>query len=374
MPFFRSLIAEGVEIEVGFFHQGSAGRAAHDPEFGIAIKWDMDFLSGYPSRVFFQGVTENRKSEQIKIAPQLIPWSVAKREVPLLLLGWSTEIMWLVWILRILLRAPTLVMSETTPLSFAATPKPPWRVSLLRWMLMKSTANLFIGSRNLEFLSKMGLADEKLFHTPYSIDSRRFSAEVDKLRTHRSRLCSEYRVNPVLPVFLFCGKLIPKKRPVQLLEAFLAAGLKDVAQLVYVGEGELRPALEERIQASELRNVRLLGFLNQSQMPIAYTIGELLCLVSDPTETWGLVVNEAAASSLPVLVSDTVGCSVDLVGEDNGWITPLDDHHRLTKALSDAFKQRGEWARMGEKGREKAAGHTFSSMARGVISALASIN
>jgi glycosyltransferase involved in cell wall biosynthesis len=370
VPFYQAICADGFEIEVGYYHHGTADQLARDPEFGIDIKWDIDLLSGYPHQFFNQGEATYQWSEQTRIAPRLISWALQDRKTPLLLMGWVTEIVWLIWLLRIFRRAPILVMSETTPLSFGFTPKPAWRVSLLRWLLQHSTANLFIGSRNRAFLQDMGVREEQLFRTPYSVDNARFAMEAKRLMPERNQLCQRHGLDPEKPVFLFCGKLIPKKRPIQLLEAYLAAGLAERAQLLFVGEGVLRQELEHRIQLLDLKHVHLLGFLNQTQMPLAYVLGEVLCLISDPTETWGLVVNEALACRRPVIVSDTIGCSPDLVSSDNGWVTPLDNHEKLTQTLLYAFSHHNHWTKMGELGRNKVAGHTFSAMAGGVVSSL----
>jgi glycosyltransferase involved in cell wall biosynthesis len=168
---------------------------------------------------------------------------------------------------------------------------------------------------------------------------------------------------------LFCGKLIPKKRPLQLLEAYLAAGFSDRAQLLYVGEGELRGQIEKRAREAGARHVHLLGFFNQTQMPLAYVLGEVLCLISDPGETWGLVVNEAMACGRPVIVSDTVGCGPDLVSPENGWVVPLDDDAALRATLIKALEARERWPAMGDRGRERVAGHNFAAMAAGVQAA-----
>jgi len=370
VPFFRALIAEGVDIAVGYYHQGTAGRVAHDDGFGIDIAWDIDLLSGYPHRIFVAGTANYHWLEQIKVAPQLLSWALRDRQTPLLLMGWFTELVWLIWLLRILSHAPIIVISETTPLSFAATPKPRWRIVLLRWLLQHTTANLFIGSRNRTFLREMGVPEERLFLVPYSIDNTRFRTEVKRCLPERHKLCKQYGLNPEMPTFLFSGKFINKKRPLQLLEAYISAGLADQAQLLYVGEGELRPQLEKRIQELGLRHVHLLGFFNQTQMPLAYVLGEILCLISEPTETWGLVVNEALACGRPVIVTDTIGCSPDLVESANGWVTPLDDHDQLTKTLLLAIERRAEWNKMGEIGRKKVAQNIFESMADSISVAL----
>lgn len=369
-PLFRALVNEGIEIEVGFYHKGAAFQGMYDAEFGRNLSWDVDLLAGYPYRIFGTEQTDYGYSEQLRAAPGLLSWVLSDRRTPLLLFGWVTELFWLAWLLRTLGRAPVMMLAETTAASFAANPKPAWRVGLLRWLLQRTSACLFIGRHNRAFLLDMGVSRERLFQTPYSIDNAHFAGEAKRLLPRRQVLCRHYGLDPVLPTFLFAGKWIPKKRPVQLLQAYLVAGLQTRAQLVYVGDGKLRGELERLVSVNGLKHVHLLGFLNQSQMPLAYVLGEVLCLLSGPTETWGLVVNEALACSRPVIASDAVGCVPDLVGPENGWVVPLDDSERLVQTLLDAYNQRAAWAEMGHAGRERVRGHTFEAMAGGIRVAL----
>ena len=72
------------------------------------------------------------------------------------------------------------------------------------------------------------------------------------------------------------------------------------------------------------------GFLNQSRILQAYQDADCLVLPSDNGETWGLVVNEAMASGLPVVVSDQVGCHPDLVAQGvTGYVYPCGDTSAL---------------------------------------------
>jgi glycosyltransferase involved in cell wall biosynthesis len=345
---------------------------ARDEEFGIDIEWDVDLLSGYPFRIFTKDKTY-RLPEQIKAFPDLLFWTLQDLKTPLLLVGWFVEVIWLIWLMRILFGAPVAIMGDNTPQSFAITPKPSWQMALLRWMLKNTPIIFYVGKNNHEFWIRLGVQRERLFYLPLSIDNVRLENITKELLPQREELCRHFGLSPEKPTFLFCCKLIKKKNPLELLDAYCSVGLSDKAQLVYIGEGALRSPLEGRIQELNLKNVLTLGFLNQSQMPLAYVLGEVLCLISDPTETWGLVVNEAMACGRPVLVSEAVGCAPDLVDETNGWVVPADDPDALARTLRRAYEERHTWEAKGKRSLEKISRHTYAAMADGVMSALDSL-
>lgn len=370
VPFYRALLDAGADVDVMFYHRGTAGQRALDEEFGISIEWDLDLLSGYPYHIGLDGRATYSLAEQLRLVPGLAKRVLGARHVPLLLMGWSSELAWLTWLLRVVTRSPIIILSETTPQSFSLRPKPFWRVQLLHWLILRTQAVLFIGQRNRQFYETIGVPAQKLFYTPYSVDNARFAEAIESNRPRTRELRQSYGLDPELPVFLFCGKLIPKKRPLELLGAFLQAGLQDQAQLVYVGEGQLRPEIEARASAAEASHVHCLGFFNQSQMPLAYLLGDLFCLLSGPDETWGLVVNEAAVCGVPMILSDAVGCGPDLLDERNGWVVPLDDPDRLAATLVEAYNRRDEWPIMGSASKQRVSSHTYDEMTAGVLLAL----
>lgn len=370
VPFIRTLVDAGVEVEVLYYYQGAAGKVEFDPGFGIDMEWDLDLLSGYPYSICLKGTPDYSLWEQIRVLPGLLAWSLKDRSVPLLFMGWFVEVVWLIWLLRILVHLPVMAFSETTPQSFANRPKPVWRSYLLGWLLRHTQAVMFIGQRNRLFYEDMGVSPNRLFFTPYSVDNEYFAEESERISLRKRGLRKAHGLDPDLPVFQFSGKLIPKKRPLELLEAYLAAGLQDHAQLFYVGEGILRAEIEQRAADAGANHVRCSGFLNQSQMPMAYALGDLLCLLSDADETWGLVVNEALACGLPVIVSNAAGCSPDLVSEENGWVVCLDDKEQLVRTLRDAYNRRDDWLRMGAAGERKVAEYNYAKMTSGICSAL----
>lgn len=369
---YRELVKTGVGIDVCYYHHGSSGKASFDKEFGLNFSWDIDLLSGYDHFFLNKGRATFGFSEQIRIAPRLFFWCLQNRKTPVLIMGWFAETIWLFWLIRILFRMPVFVFGDNTPHYYASNPRPSWREKLLKWLLQRTTAVFYVGSENRKFWQNLGVKNTQLFFTPHSVDNQRFSIEFARLANQRQQLCLQYEIDPNLPTFLFCGKLIPVKQPIALLEAFIAANLENQAQLLFIGDGILRSEIEAFIENHTLKNVHLLGFFNQSQIPTAYVLGEILCLVSY-WETWGLVVNEAMACGRPVIVTDTVGCAPDLVHPENGWIVKSLSNS-LENTLMDAYERYDEWANMGQMSYKLILDNTFVKMALGIQEALLALS
>ena len=90
-------------------------------------------------------------------------------------------------------------------------------------------------------------------------------------------------------------------------------------------------------------DLKLVGFLNQTELGEAYAIADCLVLPSDYPETWGLVVNEALATGLPCVVSDAVGCAPDLIRDgESGYVYPLGNVEALAAALAKVRWRKAE--------------------------------
>ena len=114
--------------------------------------------------------------------------------------------------------------------------------------------------------------------------------------------------------------------------------------MVTVGDGELKPTLTAlRHELGLDKQVIFTGFVQYDRLPPYYALAGALVLAST-AEQWGLVVNEAMASGLPVLVSDRCGCVDDLVQDGvNGFrFNPTDlgaIADRLEKVAHSATSQ-----------------------------------
>jgi glycosyltransferase involved in cell wall biosynthesis len=128
---------------------------------------------------------------------------------------------------------------------------------------------------------------------------------------------------------------------------------------VLLGDGPLREAISQQIKESGLtRHVVMPGFKQYDELPLYYALARAFIHAST-TEQWGLVVNEAMASGLPVLVSNRCGCSVDLIQEGvTGYsFDPYNEKQMADLMLRLTMKKRvAEWGveRFG-KGLQQAA-------------------
>jgi glycosyltransferase involved in cell wall biosynthesis len=171
---------------------------------------------------------------------------------------------------------------------------------------------------------------------------RMLGARPDRIVT--SRLPGSVRVRTSSPVrsrdaekgvrFLYVGRLIPRKRPLELIRAFEAVAHEvPEATLTIVGQGELELAVREA--AARVPHVQYLGFSEGGELASLYDGADVLVLPA-LREVWGLVVNEALGHGLFVIATDEVGSAYDLLGEQSGMMFPAHDLQQLSRAMIEA--------------------------------------
>ncbi|HNP99813.1 MAG TPA: glycosyltransferase family 4 protein, partial [Bacteroidia bacterium] len=196
---------------------------------------------------------------------------------------------------------------------------------------------LYIGEQNRQFYRHYGVAVDKMRFMPYSVDNDRFQQAALQLRHSPSVVRMRWGIPEHARVVLFVAKYIPKKRPLDLLQA-IALVQDPNLYTIMVGEGPMRTALEDFIREKGLRGVILTGFVNQTELAAYYAAADIFVLCSGVGETWGLSVNEAMNFDLPVVISSTAGCSADLVrmGE-NGYVFREGDVLDLSECIRRSF-------------------------------------
>ena len=203
------------------------------------------------------------------------------------------------------------------------------RRPLLEWcksqMVRRFDAALVGGNQQREYAALLGIPQHHIFLGYDVVNNDYFARKTDKVRQRKNY----YRQVLGLPqrYFLTVSRFIPKKNLSGLIRAYgdYRRLTGDQAwDLVLCGSGPLERELKH--QARDIAGIHFSGFTQIDKLPFYYGLASTFILPSSHFEQWGLVVNEAMASGLPVLVSRICGCASELVEEGfNGFtFDPLD--------------------------------------------------
>jgi glycosyltransferase involved in cell wall biosynthesis len=242
---------------------------------------------------------------------------------------------------------PAIMMSESTEWD---GPRYPWREWIKRRIVGLCSAGLVGGKPHAAYLAKLGMPPGRIFPGYDVVDNDYFAAGAAIARSQLAEARNRYHLPATY--FLASARFVEKKNLPGLIEAYgryreLASAGRNCPpasdglwHLVLLGDGPLKPVLLQRISALGLSAcVHLPGFAQYPELPAYYGLAGAFIHAST-TEQWGLVVNEAMASNLPVLVSQRCGCAEDLVQEGvNGFtFDPFDVQamaglmHQLTES------------------------------------------
>jgi glycosyltransferase involved in cell wall biosynthesis len=194
-------------------------------------------------------------------------------------------------------------------------------------------AALYVGQRSRAYYAHYGYPSNRLFFSPHCVDTQWFRARATE--GERWRLRSLCNIAPEARVLLFAGRLLPFKRPVDVvLAAAKHRARKLKTEVMIAGSGAVEADLRSAAARTGVR-LHLLGFRNQTEMPAAYAAADCLVLPSG-SETWGLVANEALACGRPIVVSSACGCAPDLAGDGSvGRTYPTGNAEALADAIGD---------------------------------------
>jgi len=332
-PLFRRLAARP-EIDIHVAYCGLQGaEAAHDPEFETTVKWDVPVLSGYPwSHIANKG--SGRLSFLGLYNPGL--WKFIRTgnyDAVISFVGYVRATFWIAYFAAKKSKAAFLFGTDATTL--ASRNGRTWKRTLKKflWPRLFRLADQIIvpstGSQNL--MHSLGLPRDRITLTPYTVDNDWWIEQSQRI--DRSAVRASWGATEENTVVLFCAKLQPWKRPLDLVRAFAKAAVPG-AFLVIAGDGPQRAELEREARDLGLaERVRILGFVNLSRLPGLYKASDLFVLPSE-YDPCPLVVPEAMLSGLPVILSDAVLGRLSMINpEISGYTYPCGNAHRLANIL-----------------------------------------
>src|SRR6266576_3861892 len=257
---------------------------------------------------------------------------------------------------------PMVVMSES---SRQDEPRTWWKEAIKRRIAGLYSAALVGGQRHVEYLVELGMPRERIFTGYDVVDNHYFRQKAEEVRSQRS----EVRRKHALPenYFFASARFVEKKNLPKLIRAYAeyrrrSSAFANLAFAAAPAEWAATADREVRSQKSEVSNnkapwdlavlgggprkadlchlisdlrlndhVHLPGFKPYDELPVYYALANAFVHAST-TEQWGLVVNEAIASGLPVIVSNRCGCAPELVN-GNGFTFDPTNEDELAKRL-----------------------------------------
>jgi len=366
-PWFRR-IAERGELDLVVFYLWDFGvQARYDRDFGQVLKWDIPLLDGYRSE-FIANRSADPGTHHLRGLdnPGLVDRLAAERPDAIVMFGYTYISHLRVLLSRRLSGIPVLLRGDSHDMARGSDWKAVAKRGLRRLVFRRFSRFLAVGSANADYLLASGVPASSIDLVPHCVDNERFQDAAAEAGLQAAAWRRQMGVADDAIVVLFAGKFEEKKRPLDLLAAFVQLQARQPTAkqmaLLFVGNGTQETQL--RTQAGDRigRSVFFAPFQNQSGMPKVYACANLLVLPSFGNgETWGLAVNEAMNLARPCIVSSHVGCGPDLVcDEQNGWLFEAGNVDALTAALAKALDAgRDGLAAMGEQARQDVAAFSF---------------
>ena len=353
-PVIRRYAQEsGLEVTVAYSSLRGA-EASLDPDFRVAVEWDIPLLDGYrwvhprdragPATRRLLGSWNPGLWDLVRRARFDVVTCYGYRSGSFWIAAVAarasgSKLLWATDAIRLSPRDGGLVSRAKTPLKRVLVPA----------IFATGHGVIAQSSRTVEFLKGIGVPVSRTFLIPFVIDNSYF--ERGAAAADLASVRKEWDVPMDGFVALFSGKLVPWKRPQDLLDATARmAG----SFAVFAGDGPLRHRLMRRAeQLGITERVRFLGFVNQSALPGTYAAADVLVLPSE-FEPFGLVVNEAFASGTPVIASSACGAVGDLVRDNqtgltyhcgdvatlSAWLVRLAESPELRQRLAEAARTR----------------------------------
>ena len=311
-PLFALLAKEDkIDLKVFYTWGVDSIKEKFDPDFQQVIKWDIPLLEGYQYQ-FLNNTSKKTGSHHFKgiINPDL------NQEIE----KWGADIIW-VWgwafdshlkALRyfkgkkeVWFRGDSTLLDE--PKGFSV--KKILRRVFLTWVYRHVDKAFYVGTHNKAYFIKHGLKEKQLVYAPHAIDNDRFADPTGEYSKKAKEIRTNLGVSENKKLLLFVGKFEPNKNLIELVTTFNNTDLS----LLLVGNGPQ----EEILKEIAAENIFFMPFQNQTMMPIIYRVGDAL-IMNSKSETWGLAMNEALASGIPIIASNKCGGAIDLINSKNG--------------------------------------------------------
>ncbi len=222
-----------------------------------------------------------------------------------------------------------------------------WK-ELFKSLIIKQFDGYFnFGTLSKNYLLKLGVKPEKMLVNRNCVDNKALKEIYQKCLPERTD--RQKALNVASKNFIFVGRLIEYKNLFLFLEAFGMGKTKSKNNwgVIILGDGQQKEDLQRFVNNKNIQNITFQKGVSWQQVPEYLALSNVLVLPSY-SEPWGLVVNEAMACGMPVIVSEMCGCAVDLVKNgENGFVFSPNNIDQLTGLLLKFMNQEVDFEQMG---------------------------
>ena len=329
---------------VGPYHHARFQAAAAALKCPLLVLQTRPHSEEYPWSFVVEGAAYTLLSLEGSLSPeQDPPRSVLRHQLEQLLERYQPSVIVSVgWADRAYLQLMQLAQQRSVPLVVVSdsrrqdSARSPWKEWLKRQLIRGYSAGIVAGTQSRAYIKQLGMKSEAI-QQPWDVVNNQLFAQLAAEAT------TETFSNLEAP-FLCVGRFIPEKNHALLLEAFsLYQSKGGTRSLLMVGHGPLEHLIRHACQQlPRPQAVRMAPFVELEQLAAYYGRSHALVIASRK-DTWALVVNEAMAAGLPVIVSQACGCVDDLVEDGvNGWSFACDDVQGLVGCLEQSDRQLAE--------------------------------
>ena len=261
-----------------------------------------------------------------------------------------------------------IIQTESTPVDQNRS----WPKEWVKSRIISMADGFFcFGTPQASYLIQLGVRPEKiLVQRNAVVDNTKLRQVYNQAFPNRSEKQQSLGLKPFN--FIYVGRLAAEKNLTVLIDAFHQALLQTPHQtdwgLVLLGDGDQKSTLQHQIDRLNLNSfIQILPNQPWYRVPETLSLADVLVLPS-LSEPWGLVVNEAMACGMPVLVSNRCGCAPDLVQDgQNGYVFDPLRRDELVNCLLKFIDGRADLNKMGQVSAEIISSYTPNAVAREML-------
>ena len=333
-PLFKEIAnSNKFQLDVYFASKHGYQSKYIDKDFKKKFNWNINLLSGY--NYFFSAKADQNVNSFFLSFNDLNKTLFKNKYTAILLFGWSNIFYIKTFFLAKLHKIPIILRVENNFEEEINYLKKKIKYLVLYFFFKYIDYFLYIGFLNKKFYQDLGVDKKKLYFAPYAVDNNFF------FNKEKSNIVINKKYKK--KIILFVGKFIERKNTQEFLNLAAVFNNDNRFNFLMVGDGHQINLCNQFIKNHKLSNIRIVGFKNQQELKNIYKKSFLL-IVPSKYETWGLVINEAMASGLPVICSRNCSSSSDLIiNGKTGYAYNLGDIKRVKKIIIKLAKSKKKY-------------------------------